>query len=155
MQKGTVAPFLRPRRGVPPCFPIHAGACPLISPSTPGRGSQRQLAYKSSYLFQKLGNSWPRKPFSGPFHLQKLVVAPGNRNWKGGWRAIDPRFPAALSKGRSTAPGSFVKGEFHASRQLYLMGKFWRKRRLLLESPKNVDISSKKRVFLFQGKLSS
>ena len=62
----------------------------LVPPSTPGRGLSTQLAYKSSCLFQKRGSLRPPICVSDPFHLQKLVVAPGNRNWSRDGRDIDP-----------------------------------------------------------------
>ena len=53
-------------------------------------GLSAQLAYKNSFPFRKHRNSRPPICVSGPFHLQKLVVALGNRNWSRDGRDIDP-----------------------------------------------------------------
>ena len=55
-----------------------------------GCGSQRPTCLLNSCPFRKHRNSRPPICVSGPFHLRKLVVAPGNRNWSRGGRDIDP-----------------------------------------------------------------
>ena len=102
----TVPPyFSRSRWGVPPYFPVRTGACPLVFPSTTGRGSQRQLAYKNSCLFQKLRNSRSVICVSDPISPTKASCGARKQELKRG-----------LTRYRPTVPGSFVKGEFHGSR---------------------------------------
>ena len=63
-------------------------------------GLSAQLAYKSSFPFRKHRNSRPQICVSDPFRAQKLVVAPGNRNWSRGGRDIDPRLRQTYKRGR-------------------------------------------------------
>ena len=63
-------------------------------------GLSAQLAYKNSFPFRKHRNSRPPICVSDPFRAQKLVVAPGNRNWSRGGRDIDPRLRQTYKRGR-------------------------------------------------------
>ena len=86
MQKGTVAPFLRPRRGVPPYFPVHAGAW-FSAPTC----LQKFLPFsKTGELVAKEALLWPISP-------TKASCGAGKQELKRG-----------LTRYRPTAPDSFV-----------------------------------------------
>ena len=82
----------------------------LCCPAAGTVGLSAQLAYKSSCPFRKHRNSRPQICVSGPFHLRKLVVAPGNRNWSRGGRDIDPRPRRFEQGGAVTISADLQKG---------------------------------------------
>ena len=92
--------FPRPRWGVPPCFPVHAGAW-FSAPTC----LQKFLPFsKTGELVAKEALLWPISP-------TKDCCGAGKQELKRG-----------LTRYRPTAPGILVKGEFHAFRQLCQRG---------------------------------
>ena len=88
-------------------------------------GLSAQLAYKSSFPFRKHRNSRPPICVSGPFHLQKLVVASKNRNWSRGRCDIDPRPRQLCHKGAASPRQDNKKGASYAPLQiLHLKSRF-------------------------------
>ena len=119
---------------MPPYFPVHAGA--WFSAPT---------CLQKFLPFLKTGELAISNLRFRPISPAKASCGAGKQELKSG-----------LTRYRPTAPDSFVWGELHGSRQLYLKGKFLKKkkeayiRQLLLENPESVDISRKKEFSFFK-----